>query len=89
MTEKEIKQQVIENLETLLENARKGERLRLVASLKSDDKVTAVAVCTKEEATVLLLGWVQGDMDMLEAMNTASGAAISMIAEGKFDDTAQ
>lgn len=89
MTEKEIKQQVIEKLENLLENARKGENLRLVASLKSDDKVATAAVCTKEEAACLLLGWVKGDRYMLDAMNTATCVAIQMIAEGRFDDDAQ
>lgn len=89
MTEKEIKQQVIENLEKLLENARKGERLRLVASLKSDDELSAAAVCSTEEAATLLLGWVRGERDMLVAMNAAMGVAMQMVAEGRFNDDAQ
>jgi len=89
MTEKEIKRQVIEKLENLLELARQGENLRLVAALKSDDTVRTAAVGTGEEAAVLLLGWAKGNRRMLYAMETAAGAARQMIAEGTFDDIAQ
>ena len=89
MTEKEIKQQVIEKLENLLELARRGENLRLVAALKSDDTVGTVVVCTEEEAATLLLGWTQGNRGMLYAMETAAGAARQMIAEGRFDSRAR
>lgn len=89
MTEKEIKQQVIEKLENLLELARQGESLRLVAALKSDDTVRTAAVGTWEEAATLLLGWTKGNRDMLFAMETAAGAARQMIAEGRFDDIPQ
>lgn len=89
MTEKEIKQQVIEKLENLLELARQGENLRLVAALESDDTVRTAAVGTGEEAAALLLGLTKGDRILLYAMETAVGAARQMIAEGRFDDIAQ
>ena len=89
MTEKEIKQQVIEKLENLLELARQGENLRLVAALKSDDTMSTAAVGTGEEAAVLLLGWTKGHRTLLSAMVTATGAAMQMIEEGRFDETAQ
>lgn len=89
MTEKEIKQQVIEKLENLLELARKGENLRLVAALKSDDTVRTMTVGDGEEAAILLLGWTKGDMSHLAAIEIVAGAARQMIADGKFDDIAQ
>lgn len=89
MNEKEIKQQVIEDLETLLELARKGESLRLIAALKSDDKVVTVTVGTAKDAAILLLGWAKDDEARLAAMRIAEGAARRMTAEGSFDEDAQ
>lgn len=89
MTEIEIKQQVIENLETLLEKARQGESLRLVASLKSDDDGLEIAVGAVHEIATLLLGWVKGNRDLLAAMELAAEAARRMLEAGRFDDTAQ
>ena len=89
MNEKEIKQQVIEKLETLLEIARNGGSLRLVAALSSDDTVSTATVGTGMESAILLFGWTKGDIVHLSAMEIAAGAARQMIEEGKFDETAQ
>ena len=71
----EIKQQVVEKLEFMLEKAKTGEMVRFIGALCVDEKVIAISEGTLSEICLLLLSFSIKNKDIAEAMSLAAKIA--------------
>lgn len=75
MNDIEIKQQVIENLELMLEKAKTGGVVRFIGALRVDEKVTTAVTGNLLDITALLLSFSVNDEDIARAMSVATKIA--------------
>lgn len=75
MNDTEIKQQIIENLEIMLEKAKTGGAVRFIGALRVDGKVTTAVTGALLDVTALLLSFSVEDEDIARAMSVAAKIA--------------
>lgn len=75
INEMENKLQVVKHLEEMLENAKKGETVRFIGFLKTDDEVRQIVNSDFGSLVVMLLGLARTNWDFLEAAKMAVDAA--------------
>lgn len=75
INEMENKLQVVKHLEEMLENAKKGETVRFIGFLKTDDEVRQIVNSDFGSLVVMLFGLAITNWDFLEAAKMAVDAA--------------